>query len=381
MSTRMSTNRQADLVIIGGGVIGLSIARALALRGAHDILVIEKNQFGQEASWAAGGILAPQVEADCADDFFRLACASRDLYRSFAADLRAETGVDIKLDTSGTLCIGFDDIEERELRARLDWQRSQGLQAVWLTGEQARLLEPKLSPKVACALLLPNDFQVDNRCLVNALLAANLKLGVRLITGCEALSLIVEENKICGVETSLAQFSTEKVVLAAGAWSSQISSPVALPQIKVEPIRGQMLCFQAQPQIVQHVIYSSRGYLVPRGDGRLLAGSTSERVGFEKTVTEQGIAAIRSIAIEIAPVVGELPLLDAWAGLRPRAGDDLPVIGTTERVKGLFYATGHFRNGILLAPITGELIAEVIVADVQSTLMKPFSPDRFLRSQ
>src|SRR5580765_316336 len=171
----------SKIIIVGGGVIGLSIARSLNLRGAREVTVIERGEFGREASWAAGGILAPQVEADAADDFLRLVCASRDLYPSFAAALLNETGIDIELDTTGTLYVAFSEVEEREFRARFDWQRGEGLAIEWLSGDEARALEPSLSQEVRCALRFPNDFQVENRRLIEALLASNRNSGVRLI--------------------------------------------------------------------------------------------------------------------------------------------------------------------------------------------------------
>jgi glycine oxidase len=364
----------AEIAIIGGGVIGLTIARALARRGVQDVVVIEKNQFGREASWAAGGILAPQVETGESDEFFRLACASRDLYPQFAAELRAESDVDVEFDTTGTLYVGFTDQDEAELRRRLEWQQVEGLRAEWLTGEDARRMEPCLSETVRCALRFPDDYQIENRKLLEALIVANQERGVHLVSACGVLSLTFEDMRICGVETSNGFISARQVVMAAGAWSSTINLPET---IAIEPIRGQMLCFKSEPKFARHVIYSSRGYLIPRHDGRLLAGSTAERAGFDKRVTEDGTRAIKSLAGEIAPVVNGMPILDSWAGFRPRSADGLPVLGSSETVKGLFYATGHYRNGILLAPITGELIADEIIAGTRSSIPKAFLPQRF----
>jgi glycine oxidase len=152
---------------------------------------------------------------------------------------------------------------------------------------------------------------------------------------------------------------------------------VAPPRVRIEPVRGQMVCFEANPRVARHVLYSPRGYLVPRVDGRLLAGSTSEHAGFEKLVTASGLHSILSHSLEIAPAISGLPVTSTWAGLRPRAEDDLPVLGPCAEIEGLFYATGHYRNGILLAPITGELIAEAIAGNVHSDLFSPFAPDRF----
>ena len=375
LSEDTHANQSAEVAIIGGGVIGLSIARALTRRGVRDVIVIEKHECGREASWAAGGILAPQIEADAADDFFRLACASRDLYPQFAAELQAESGIDVELDTTGTLYVAFSQDEEAELRHRVEWQRSQGLRVEWLSGDEARTVEPCLSTNVRFALSFPNDYQVDNRKLVEALVIANQRQGVRLITGCGVRKIQITDDAVTGIQTELGFLSAKKIVIAAGAWSSAIAAEgVVLPKLDIEPIRGQMLCFNA-PGFARHVIYSSRGYIIPRRDGRMLAGSTSEHVGFDKRVTEAGTEAINSMAIEIAPALQNISIVDSWAGFRPRAKDDLPVLGSVEDVNGLFYATGHYRNGILLAPITGEVIAEAILGD--SSAWPAFSPQRF----
>lgn len=369
-------NASADVVIVGGGVIGLSIARALALRGVSNVMLIERGPPGAEASWAAGGILAPQVEADGADDFFRLAAAGRDLYPAFAESLKEETGIDVELDRTGTLCLGFTETDEADLRSRYDWQSSEGLSVEWLTGDNARRIEPCISQQVRCALRLPNDCQVENRRLIQALLKANEKLGVRVVNDCLVEELLIQNEKIRGVETADGFVAAPVVVLAAGAWTSLIkTSDVTLPEL--EPVRGQMLCYETRPPIASHVIYSSHGYLVPRRDGRLLAGSTSEWVGFDKRVTDEGARAIKWLAIEIAPALAQLTPVDSWAGLRPRAKDDLPVLGACEEIAGLFYATGHYRNGILLAPITAQLIAAAIVDGAMPANFEAFSPNRF----
>jgi len=370
-----NSHQPSDVIIVGGGVIGLAIARALLLRGVRKVTLFERGQPGTEASWAAGGILAPQVEANHADDFFRLAAASRDLYPAFAGSLKKETGVDVELDETGTLYLGFSEKDEAELRLRYEWQSSEGLSVEWLTADDARALEPCISSHVRCALRFPNDLQVENRRLLEALLIANDKLGMRLATTTNVIELRIEAGKVLGVETSAGFAAAPVVVLAAGAWTSRIKSNSAL--ISIEPVRGQMLCFESRPQIARHVIYSSRGYLVPRRDGRLLAGSTTEQVGFDRRVTGDGVNAIRSLASEISPATEQLPLIDSWAGFRPRAEDDLPVLGPDDESDGLFYATGHYRNGILLAPITGELIAAAIVDQATPPGLAAFSPQRF----
>lgn len=373
----------AEVVIVGGGVIGLTIARALALRGIRDICLLEKGNIGSEASFAAAGMLAPQVEADSDDDFFRLACESRDLYPSFAAALHAETEIDVELDTTGTLYVALSETDEEECEHRYSWQSRAGFQVERLTAEDARKLEPCINPAIRSALLFPNDIQVENRRLICSLVESVKNHGVRIITGTYADEIIVEKNRTAGVRTPNGLIGCSRIVVAAGCWTSQIRiatikghtpAPI-VPQI--EPIRGQMVCLEAKPQLTRHVIYSPRGYIVPRRDGRLLAGSTSEPVGFAKNATAGGINSILGQAMQISPAVSDLPISDSWAGLRPKAADGLPVLGPCGEIEGLFYATGHYRNGILLAPVTGALIASAIVDNNVSKALYSFSPDRF----
>lgn len=373
------TNDTADVVIIGGGVIGLAVARALALRGVRDVLLFERNSLGAESSSAAAGMLAPQAEANRAHEFFYLTCQSRDLYPAFAAALLEETGIDIELERTGTLYLAFTEHDEFELERRYEWQKQAGLPLEKLSAAQAKELEPAICENVRAALRFPLDTQVENRRLISALAAANKRLGVRMETGTAVTSLKVERGRVCGVETSRGFIAAESTVIAGGAWSSLLgtTSDVALPKLGIKPVRGQMLCFEAIPPVTRHVVYSPRGYIVPRRDGRLLAGSTTEHAGFEKRVTAAGVHSILSAALEISPRIASLPLTDSWAGLRPRAADTLPVLGPCAEIAGVFYATGHYRNGILLAPVTGELIARAIVDGVFPPSLNIFSPDRF----
>lgn len=348
-----------DIVIVGGGVIGLTIARALAQRGVRDVCLVERGNLGTEASWAAAGMLLPQVEADAPDEFFNLACQSRDLYPSFAAALREETGIDVELDTTGTLYLALTEHDHEEIEKRYEWQTQAGLSVERLSGAEARALEPCISEATLGALRFPKDIQVENRRLLSALANSVTKLGVEIVTQTTVDSLIIEGNRVRGVQTSRGAIRSPTVVIAAGTWSSFIKSA---PVPAIEPIRGQMICLEAKPQLTRHVIYSPRGYIVPRQDGRLLAGSTSEHAGFAKCVTAGGITTILRNALDISPTIADLPVIDTWTGLRPRAAGGLPVIGPCGEIDGLFYATGHYRNGILLAPITGELISKAIVS-------------------
>jgi len=369
---------RAAVAIIGGGVIGLAVARALALRGVGEVLLLERNSLGAESSSAAAGMLAPQAEANRPHEFFYLTCRSRDMYPAFAAALLEETGIDIELETTGTLYLAFTAHDVEELERRYTWQKNSGLPIEMLKPEAARIHEPSICDEVRAALRFPMDTQIENRRLISALAASNKRLGVRLETGTDVTSLKVERGRVAGIETSRGFIAAERVVIAGGAWSSLLgAADIALPNLRIKPVRGQMLCFEANPQIVRHVIYSPRGHIVPRRDGRLLAGSTTEHAGFEKRVTAAGLQAILSAALEISPRIASLTMTDSWAGLRPRAADTLPVLGPCAEIEGVFYATGHYRNGILLAPVTGEVIARAIVDRVFPPELNIFSPDRF----
>ena len=286
-----------EVAIIGGGVIGLAVARALAQRGMRDVLLIERANLGAEASSAAAGMLAPQAEADCDDDFFRLCCQSRDLYPAFAQSLHEETGVDIELETSGTLYLAFSEEDESELEKRYAWQASAGLEVEKLSAGTVRLHESCISEDVRAALRFPLDTQVENRRLISALAAANEALGLRVLTGVSVDSLNIIRNRVSGIETSRGFLSCEKVVIAGGAWTNQVLSE-ALPNPRIEPVRGQMVSFEAMPQIARQVIYSPRGYLVPRLGGRLLAGSTTHMVPYTSVQT---MPLLLSVTLMVTP--------------------------------------------------------------------------------
>jgi glycine oxidase len=395
---RKSEDRGADVAVVGGGVAGLAAARELGRKGLS-VVVLDGGARAARASNAAAGMLAPQAEAGRADELFDLLCASRDMYADFADALREESGVDIELDRTGTLYLAFDEKDERETNARYEWQTRAGLEVERLTAEEARALEPQISTQVRAALRFPRDWQVENRRLVRALRASAESFGARILEGVEARGVYVSrDNRAEGVVTAEGVVYAGAVVFAAGAWtsslrklfaatgSSEVEEATLADDPRVEPVRGQMLCFRqrrdAEP-FARHVVYSPRGYVVPRRDGRLLAGSTTERAGFDASVTTEGVSAIRANAREIAPGVESLALEDSWAGLRPRAADGLPFIGESADVKNLFYATGYYRNGILLAPATGRMVADIVASGATKLApraLEAFSPARAART-
>ena len=367
-----------DILIIGGGVIGLSLARKLHKKGFSNITLIERGSIGRESSFAAAGMLAPQAETNEIDSFFRLCVDSRNLYSILAAELFEETGVDIELDKSGTLYLAFDETDEREIRQRFDWQKKAGLEIEHLTAEEVRKAEAFVSPDVREGLFFSNDWQIENRKLLAALEIYAEMNGIEIIEQTEVKNLIIESGKIKSARTKDKIFRAEIVILATGAWTSLIKSGEnALLPLKIKPIRGQIFSFRTAKRLFERVIYSPRGYIVPRADGRIIAGATVEDVGFNKSVTKSGIEFVRENAIEIAPSLVNLEISESWAGLRPFAADGLPILGELSEIKNLYVASAHYRNGILLAPITAEILADKIADNIESDYLNNFSPRRF----
>jgi len=374
----MSLTQKQEILIIGGGVIGLSLARELHKKGFRQITIFERGLIGKEASFAAAGILAPQAETEKQDDFFHLCSESLKLYPQFAEELFEQTDVDIELDRNGTLYLAFTDEDAKEIRRRFEWQKQVGLQVEYLHAEDARRIEPFISPDVREALFFPNDWQVENRKLLHALQKYAELNNIEIREKTEIKNLLIENEKVVGAETAAEKFYAEKVVLATGAWMSLIKLGDSALPFEVKPIRGQMISFHTAKRLFSKVIYSPRGYLVPRFDGRILAGATVEDAGFDKSVNQSGIDFLRKHALEIAPGLVNLEIQDAWAGLRPFAADGLPILGELPEIKNLFIGAAHYRNGILLTPITARILADKITEDKDSEYLRIFSPQRFL---
>jgi glycine oxidase len=365
-----------DVLILGGGVIGLSIARELHKLGAKDITVVERGTCGREATWAAAGMLSPQAETDEVGPFFDLCERSRDMYPDFADALLEESGINIELDRTGTLYLSFGDDDREELLARYDWQRASGLEVERLSGADVHKLEPHLSNRVEFGLYFPNDWQVENRKLAIALRKFADLNRIRVVENTAAEKLLIENGRLVGALTSSGTIEAGTTVVATGAWTSFIKLGDMPTPVEIEPVRGQMVCVRADERLLRHVICTHRGYLVPRRDGRILSGSTSERVGFEATTTASGLRGLTDLATEILPAA-KLRVSDSWAGLRPCSPDGLPVIGRINGLEGLIVATGHYRNGILLTPITAKVVAENIVNGVSDDVFSTFGPQRF----
>jgi len=368
--------RTADILVVGGGVIGCAIAYELAKAGLA-VTLVERGTPGCEASSAGAGMLAPQAESSAASPRLGLGLASKALYADLALELRERIGLDIEYETGGNLHCFLDEGDEAVGRAACAWQREAGLKAELLSRADALALEPDLSPEVRGALFLPEDHWVNNPRLVTALAGAAALEGVRFITG-EATAFLRAGDRVTGAQVGEDQIRAAVVVLAAGAWSGQLAATAGL-RLPVGPVRGQIVCLEGIPRRHRHLLHIKDHYLVSRVNGEILIGASVEWAGFAKQVTAEYVRSALDAAIRLAPALARLPIKATWAGFRPWAPDELPIIGAWPGLDGLVVATGHFRNGILLAPITGRLIRELLVDHAPSLDLTPFLPDRFAR--
>lgn len=361
-----------DVVVIGAGVQGCAVALRLAQAG-QDVLVLERSIPGAEASSAAGGILSPGVEAVEPGPFYALCRASLARYPALVREVEATTGVAVGYREGGTLEVALEDDHAQLLAARAERLERQGLPAEVLDDAAARRLEPSLSPETRGALFFPDEASLDPRLLSRALYLAARAAGARFQTG-QVLRIVHEGGRAVAVEHDAGRIDAGAVVLAAGAWSALVPGS-GLPRGAVRPVRGQIALLDTRQRLLSRVVFSDKGYVVPRADGRLLCGSTMEEVGFEKAVTAGGLHRVLGMALEIAPALTHVPVVDTWSNFRPASPDGAPVLGPSS-VAGLFYATGHTRNGILLTAITADAVAAAVLGRPPPVDLAPFSVER-----
>jgi glycine oxidase len=364
---------QADVIVIGAGVQGCGVALRLAQAG-QSVVVLERSIPGAEASSAAGGILSPGVEALEPGPFYNLCAASLARYRAFAEELEHLSGLWVGYRQLGTLEVALDDDFVQVLAGRGAKLQKSAIPVEVLDGEEARRLEPGLSPETRGALFFPSEASIDVRLLARALYIAAFRAGARFLTG-SVRRVVIEGGSAVGVDHESGRMAATAVVLAAGAWSLQVEGH-GLPQGAVRPVRGQMAQLDTRPPLLSRVIFSHRGYVVPRPDGRILCGATMEDVGFEKAVTAGGLLHVLDLAREIAPALEKATFTEAWSNFRPGSPDGEPILGAGP-VPGLFYATGHYRNGILLTPISADAVSAAVLGRKPPVDLGPFSPSRF----
>jgi glycine oxidase len=363
----------ADVIIVGGGVIGASIAFELAAEKL-DALLIDSQQPAREASWAAAGMLSPGPDSPDALPLVPLAKESMRLYPEFIASVEELSGKTTAFARKGVFEVFTAPNGESERDKMVAQYQTLGLSIEPVATEVARKAEPALGPAVRAAAWLPEEATLDPRMLMDALLAALQNRGVEILGDSPVSSVMLDGNHCTGVVTRGRNISAKCIVVAAGCFSAAIDWIGRYAPTR--PIRGQLLALESKSVILARTLRSNKAYLVPRPNGRIIAGSTLEDAGFEKHVTPAGVRKILDGVLELAPALANAQLVDAWAGLRPGTPDHLPVLGPTD-IRGLYIATGHYRNGILLAPATAKLLSRWILGGKPELDTERFSPLRF----
>ncbi len=366
--------KTADVLIIGGGIIGCSIAAELS-RAQVRVLMLERDRIGCEASGEAAGMLAPQAEDIPSGPFLDHCLKSREMFGPLQELLKEETGIDIEYVRSGILYLLLTEDDEFQGRRMFDEQRARGLKVERWDRQQVLEAQPQVTPTVRGAFYFPDDHQVQNARMVRALSILGARRGVQIMEGAPVTGFVQDKDRVLGVRSVAETYYAGKVVIAAGAWSGGIGE---LPgqQIPIQPARGQLLSLETRGDFFRHILYTREAYLVPRPNGELIVGSTVEFAGFEKHVTVGGIEALLAAARRLVPALGSRPILKAWAGFRPWTPDELPYLGDIPGSPGLYIASGHYRNGILLAPVTGQLMAELLLEEQSSLPLDPFRLNR-----
>ncbi len=353
--------------------MGTAVARQLARRGV-DVVLIERGVPGAEASWAAGGILSPLVECDADGPFLRLCLQGLDATRRLLADVSAHSGRnvanDVGLLAGGTFDVASNDDEAAHISARVQWQRAAGLTAHLLDAQQTKAALPVIGD-VVCAAHFPDEFSLEPRLLFEAMRADVARTSATVLSR-RVLSVAHNAVELVDDTGVAAVLEADAVVICAGAWTPQVRGAGVASDVVV-PVRGQMLEVQGAAGLFDAVIYGRGGYVVPRVDGRVVAGSTMERVGYDKAITVAGLSRITSMVQALVPSLSTAPVTSTWAGLRPGTSDGLPLLG--QQPSGVWLASGHFRNGVLLAALSGELVANALVDN--AALPAAFSPTRF----
>ncbi len=362
-----------DAVVIGGGIMGCSIARSLAGE-KWKVALVERGAPGEEASWAAAGMLAPSAEAEAGSLLFDACRASFKMYRSFAEELHSETGIDPQYRGEGTLLLYENERERDAMMASIEWQRKQCIPITEVSPEELRREEPNLAPCPG-AFYLAADHQIDNRLLMRALIASCRQRGVQFFLGKTVREVGHNGHGATGVSLEDGSISAARVVNTAGAWAGAVEVR-GLSPAPIRPVKGHMIALENPTVPLRHVVRTHRVYLVPRQNGPVLVGSTMEEAGFDKTPRAGPIARLLRAAQHLCPTLDESAIKDCWAGLRPASPDGLPLIGPTS-LDGYWLALGHFRNGILLTPVTAQVLSSWMIQGKPSFPVGALLPSRF----
>ena len=344
----------SECIVIGGGVIGMMTARELHLSGMN-VLLLERGPLGGESSWAGGGIISPLYPWRYQPSVNILAQHSKTLYPDLVEQLRDESGVDCELIQSGLL---FVDQNEKEQALSWAQQWSEDVQYI---AERKNILsiEPALGDEVEQALWMPEVMQVRNPKIIKALRGSFDRLAIAYREHAQVQEIIVQAGRVTGVRVADEVLAADRVIVAGGAWSAGLID--AVQHVDVEPVKGQMIMFKGEPDLIKRIVLSDGHYIIPRRDGRVLAGSTLEKVGFDKTTSDSALQSLRETAAALAPVLGSLPVERQWAGLRPGTDNGVPYVCAIDDAEGLYLHAGHYRNGIVLGPASVQLMTELIL--------------------
>jgi glycine oxidase len=379
LTDRLRNAQPKTVAIIGAGVVGLGIAWRLAARGL-EVLVFDRSAAGAGATHAAAGMLAACAEAEPGEEaLVALGRDSQARWPAFADELKQASGIDVELRREGTLVIALTADDQAKLLHHLAFQQALDLPLQWISAAETRRREPHLAGKLAGAVWSPQDHQVDNRKLALALRSAAQAAGASINEHQPVAEIASKGGRVEGIVLADGRrIAADVVVLAAGAWSRSIAGLAAPLRPPVRPIKGQMLALRmdAAAPLVTHVIWGPGVYLVPRLDGRLIVGGTVEEKGFDTTLTAGGLLTLLEAAWRTVPAIEELPIDEMWVGHRPGSRDDAPILGPAP-LEGLVYATGHHRNGILLAPVTADAIARLVLDGTVDPAIRPFGIERF----
>ena len=366
-------SKNPDVLIIGGGIVGAAIAWRLTKEG-RSVVLLEKGEIGRESSWAAGGMLTPVHLAEYPPALVEVCGASLALYEPLCRELVAASGVDPEYRVTGLLLLVTDDAGEEAARELESWKRERNQPVERLTRAEAIEAEPHLTPHLRRALRLPDVAQIRNNRMAVALAEAARRKGAEIRANTPVTGFLRVPGRVTGVKTPRGDVYAGTTILAAGSWSSELLRPLGL-ELRVKPIKGQILLAGGPPDFCRHMILDGESYLIPRVDGRILVGSTLEDVGFDKSVILETLGDLAMRGARLMPELGKLPLVTSWAGLRPATPDRLPYLGKGP-VDGLVVATGHYRNGILLAPITAQIVADLLAGQPPPVDLAPFNPMR-----
>jgi len=364
-----------DAIIVGGGVIGSAIAYYMSARGMK-VILLERDRVGSQATIAAAGMLAAQAEITEAGPMFDFARASRALFPQLETDLRDLTGIDIGLKRKGLLRVAVTEADVVEIQRTLDFQKTVGEQADWLSTEQVRYKEPSISSEILGAMLIEEDSQVDAPELCSAFAQAAAVLGAQIVEFTEVKSLLFAHGRINGVMTSVEAIYSDQVIIASGTWSGSLLAQAGLT-CPIYPVKGECYSVLSHVPLVQSTIFSHGCYLVPKKGGRLVVGATTTAHSYDRKVSLGGIVQLLEAAKRLIPGIVDTEWEKAWCGLRPQTLDGLPYLGAHPHYKGLYVAAGHYRNGILLSAMTGKLVADWAEGKIEKNLsLESYRVDR-----